>query len=177
MKARSIGSLLITSIYLCACNYSYNSNNKAEPAATYSEETGVQAGPVRFDFTASRVLDQPEIIEVKGWLINDLSDTVYYVTSSCYGEGASLEIDSLKYAVSYQWNCEEDQAVLRAIPPLSQNTFEAILRSSGNEERIQIGFNFYRVERGTNLMDMTYQQKIKSGSGNNILWSEERRFE
>jgi hypothetical protein len=176
MKALSLGSLFIASIYLCACNSS-NSNNKAEPSATYNEQSGVITGPVRFDFTASRLVDQPDIVEVKGWLINDLSDTVYYITTSCNGEQNSLVLDTIKYSVVPLWDCEVDEAIIKAIPPLGQYTFEAKLRSTSTEERIRVGFDFFRTERGTAVDGMTYDRIHGNSSKNNILWAEERRFE
>jgi hypothetical protein len=179
MKTLSLCYLLLTGSILFSCNFTHTPNevNASARDSTIQVEPEINTGPVRFDFTASRLIEQPDIIEVKAWLINDLADTVYYVSTSCNGEQYALEFDTVKYTVIPLMDCDVDTSVVRIIPPLSRHTFEARLRASTKDERIRLGFDFFRTQKGTTVTGMTSDRIYGNDTDNNILWAEERRFE
>ena len=83
---------------------------------------------IRFDFSAAQINTFKETIEIKASLFNDNTDTVYFLSSSCYGEQYSLHYDTAKFVLTSFINCNASVPTMVKIAPKGQCDFQAHFR-------------------------------------------------
>lgn len=180
MKANLLLTLIAGTIMMSSCS---NSSNPQEPEVPkvitpYQKDNNNPSGHISFDYTAIRLDKQKDIIEVKASLVNQLTDTVYYLSTSCNGDQYSLIIDTMKYSVVPLTECAEIVPVLKKIPPMGRYTFNAKLKANTIDEKIRLGFDLFKAEKGTALSGLTFNNiHRRSMNDKNILWTDERLIE
>ncbi len=107
---------------------------------------------IRFDLSAGRINTFQETIEIKASLFNDNMDTVYFLSSTCDGEQYSLRYDTAKFVLTPFMNCNASYPIIIKIAPKGQHDFQAHFRLSNKETKINLGFDFYSVDK---LFDLT----------------------
>ncbi len=152
--------------------------NQPELSVVGSDKTqGKVKENIRFDFTAERINTFKETIEIKASLFNDNTDTVYFLSSSCDGEQYSLRYDTAKFVLTPFINCNASYPRLMKIAPKGQYDFQAHFRCSSKETKINLGFDFYSVEKtfdltNKNLGDINIFNRPKDKQ--TIVWSNEK---
>jgi hypothetical protein len=102
---------------------------------------------IRFAFKAGRINTFKETIEIKGTLYNDNSDTAYFLSSTCDGEQYSLRFDKAKFSLTPFMNCNASFLRLGKIAPNGQYSFKAHFRCETNQTKINLGFDFFSVDK------------------------------
>ncbi len=130
-----------------------------------------------FNFTASRINMNTELIEIKATLINFSADTVYFLSSSCDGEQYSLLYDSAKFDLSPVIYCNFSFPKIMKIAPKEHHDFLAHFIRKSEEMKIELGFDFYSVDKSfnlaqTNLGDLTIFKRPKNKQ--TVLWVDEK---
>jgi hypothetical protein len=130
---------------------------------------------VRFDISASRLDVFKETIKIKATLFNNNVDTIYFLTSTCDGEQYSLRYDTAKFISSPFINCNASYPRIQKIAPKGQYDFLAHFHSIRKETKINLGFDFYIVDKSIDLskisLDKIHNRPTKE---QNILWTGEK---
>lgn len=171
--------LAMTAIALASCDNNEKPVDLTPRKIVENYEQG-DATPnvIGFDYVATRLDKQKDMIEVKGFLVNDNPDTAYFLTTTCNGEQYSLVIDTLKYEVVPVKDCSESAPVLKSIPPRSRYTFEAKLKTTARDEKIRLGFDYFTAERGMAVNGRTHNAiHNRLPQDKYILWTDERLIE
>jgi len=170
--------LATAGLAIAACGHVDTAKEKTARQMLESYEQEPLPQVISFDYVASRLDKQKDMIEVKGFLVNDNPDTAYFLTTSCNGEQYSLVIDTLKYAVEPLMDCTGSVAVLKSIPPRSRYAFQAKLRTTTRDEKIRLGFDYFNAEKGMALESRTHADiHHRLPQDKNILWTDERLIE
>lgn len=152
--------------------------SKAKLKVTGSDKTEINAKEnIRFDFSAVRLINFQETIEIKASLFNDNIDTVYFLSSTCEGEQYSLHYDTAKFELTPFLNCNASYPIIIKIAPKGQHNFQAHFRLRSQETKIYLGFDFYSVDRSfklpdKHLGDINIFNRPKEMQ--TIIWAEER---
>lgn len=172
--------LIIVLFALIACN---NTSQPKEPETPklinpYEKDNNNPAGNVSFDYTATRLDKSNHMIEIKASLVNDNNDTLYFITTSCNGEQYSLVFDTLKYRVEPLVECNAVVPIIKRIPPKGRFTFQAKLKTTALDEKIRLGFDLFKAERGTSFSERSFNEiHNRSVDLKNIIWTDERLIE
>jgi hypothetical protein len=128
---------------------------------------------VRFDFKATNMVNFKKTIEINATLFNDNSDTIYFLTSSCDGMQYSLEYDTTKLFLTPFMNCNASFPMIEKIPPKGKLDFDAHFSFREKVTSINLGFNFYRVDRSFDLIKIKlYDVYHRPGNIKNIKWAD-----
>jgi hypothetical protein len=124
------------------------SHNMAQPIFAAIDKERYQVNEkIRFDFTAVRVKTFRGAIEIRVSLYNDNTDTVYFLSSSCWGEQYSLCYDTTKFVLTPLLYCNASYPRLMKIAPKGQYQFQTYFSDNNTETKIKLGFDFYSVHK------------------------------
>lgn len=132
---------------------------------------------IRFDFTAKRIINYGESIEVVGSLINENADTVYFLSTTCDGEQYSLQFDTTQFDLTPFLLCNASFPKVIEIPPHGHHDFTAHFRATSHETKIKLGFDFYSVDKSFRINNQNLRGRTifyRSTEQQNILWAEEK---
>lgn len=165
--------LFLTLGHSCTQN---GQSRKTEINVTESFTTKIKAKEnIRFDFSAGRINTFQETIEIKASLFNDNADTVYFLTSSCYGEQYSLRYDTSKFMLTSFINCNASFPSLMKIAPKGQYDFQAHFICSSKETKIKLGFDFYSVDKSLDMNKITLADiHDRNEKEQTIIWTDDK---
>jgi hypothetical protein len=132
---------------------------------------------MRFDFTAKRINNYGESIEVVGSLINENADTVYFLSTTCDGEQYSLQFDTTQFELTPFLLCNASFPKVIEIPPHGHYDFTVHFRADSHETKIKLGFDFYSVDKSFRIINQNWRGITifnRSKEQQNILWAEEK---
>jgi hypothetical protein len=130
---------------------------------------------IRFDFTVGRINTFKETIEIKASLLNDNTDTAYFLSSSCEGEKYSLRYDTAKFVLTPFINCNASFPRRMKIAPKGRYDFQAHFKCSSTERKIKLGFDFYSASKSFDLKKITLDDIHKRPeNAQTIIWADEK---
>jgi hypothetical protein len=130
---------------------------------------------IRFDFSAERMKTSKETIEIKASLFNDNADTVYFLSSSCFGEQYSLCYDTAKFELTPFVLCNASFPRIMKIAPNGQYDFQAHFRCFSKETKIKLGFDFYTVDKSFDMDKITLTDiHGRQKKAQTIIWADEK---
>jgi hypothetical protein len=137
-----------------------------------------QIDSLAFNFSAKRINNSNEYInlDIKATVFNNGSDTVYFLTMTCFGEQHSLRYDTSKFELISLTTCVASNPTVEQIAPNGQNTFEAYFRDNGKEDSIKLGFDIYRVDKSFKITKENMNKlKIfnRPADQQTIIWAKE----
>ncbi len=136
---------------------------------------------IRFAVKSCRTDASKDTIGIRATLYNDNTDTVYFLSTSCYGVLYSLRYNTAKFDLSPLVFCNASWPQLNSIAPKGQYPFlvYARLRRKINEQKIKLGFDFYSVDKSV----YPTNEKLKSSNffrpekQQTIIWAEHTTIE
>lgn len=127
---------------------------------------------IRFDFTASRMNKNPQIIEVKATLFNDNNDTVYFLSSTCSGDQYLLRYDTAKFRHTPLITCNASYPEVMKIKPHGQYNFNAHFGYNSSETKMELGFNFLSVSKSFDITNKSLSSIFdRSVNEEVIIWA------
>ena len=174
MKGRFLFFIFLTLIL--SCN-SESKKKKTEESFKESNKTEVKVKEnIRFDFSAIRKNSLIGTMEINATLYNDNIDTVYFLSTSCYGEQKSLRYNKSKFKFSEIY-CNVSNPILIKIAPNGKHNFQADFICSDKEKKIKLGFDFHSVEKSFDLSKISlYEVLNKKESNQTIIWANEKEI-
>jgi len=132
---------------------------------------------IRFDFTAKSNKDSFPYLEINASIYNDNQDTVYFLTTSCFGEIYSIKYDTAKFDLQPLLTCNASFPTIEKIAPNGRFDFQAYFRCKAKINNIKLGFDFYAVDKSFDLKSIDeniFQIHNRPDSDLNIIWAEEK---
>lgn len=149
-----------------------------EPTNLTSEMTETKGiKKIRFNFSSNRIKNHIESIEIKASLFNDNSDTVYFLSTTCFGERYSLRYDTSKFVLTPFRNCNASYPEIKKIAPKGRYDFITHFRCSSSEETIKLGFDFYSVDKSFDLTNKNIGElniHNRPNDKQSIIWANEK---
>lgn len=165
---------------LFSCNIDSNNHQHRKYSQNILENRANPINNVRLDFTAHKKKDFNDIIEVNAVLFNDNIDTVYFLSSSCFGEQYSIQYDTSKFILNPLTHCQMSIPIIRKIAPKSKHIFQGHFKSVKKETKIKLGFDLYTVNENFILNNRILSEiniHNRPEDEQNIIWAEEKLIE
>ena len=102
---------------------------------------------IRFEFTAARMPDYKDMIEIKAVLYNDNDTAVSFLSMSCDGDQYLLKYDTAKFMVYPFIACNSDHVLVQKIPARGKYEFKAHCQLKTKQLNIGLGVYLYQVDR------------------------------
>lgn len=132
---------------------------------------------IRFSYVATRINDPGETIEVNALLINENPDTVYFLSTTCFGEQYSLVYDTTTFKSTPKVLCHTSGPKIISIPPGGKYEFGAHFRPTNQATKIKLGFDFYAVDKSFDLSirpGIVFQIFNRPFEKQTIIWADEQ---
>ena len=129
---------------------------------------------VRFTFSAARSNTFQKTIEIKASLLNDKTDTVYFLSSSCDGAQYSLRYDTTRFELTPLIVCNASFPRFEKIAPKGQYDFLAHFSLITGETQIRLGFDFYQVAKSTDMSIISLRDiHNRRANAQKVIWAPE----
>ncbi len=121
-------------------------------------------------------------IEVTCSLTNPNSDTVYFVSTSCYGPRFYLQYENSLFGNYSTVTCPSMSFIIEKIPPGDRIEFTTHFYRKKPSKELILGFDFFEVDKDLKEEDI-YKFKLvpwrpkRKPKHQNILWADIHRFE
>lgn len=131
---------------------------------------------IRFDFTELVAPESSELTKVSASLCNDNADTVYFLTTTCFGEIYSLRFDERQLELHPRIVCNVSYPCVARIPPKGCHTFTAYFKRLRKNVPLRLGFDLYTVDgpNSVNLVDPELNIFNRPPGEQTILWAPEK---
>jgi hypothetical protein len=128
---------------------------------------------INFTFTALSSTPFDNLIEIHATLYNEREDTVYLLTSSCYGEQYSLEYDKSLLDLNSLINCNASFPIIIKIAPKEKHSFKSHFKPKVRVKKLKLGFDFFEVSKDFTIENKGLSCLQRPLKDQTIIWSEE----
>ena len=136
--------------------YSRKIETQLEPNIIYSESSEMNIKEnIHFYFSVEDLDTFKESIKIKATLHNTTSNSIYFLTSTCFGEQYSLQYDKIKFELIPIIQCNASYPKIIEIKPNGQHDFKAYFKYNGVIKKMYLGFDFYSVDRTFKLSNVS----------------------
>lgn len=156
------------------CQSSPQENTGALPGGVGAAKPSNIKETIRLAYSAKHIESPIKALEIRASLINDGTDTVYFLTTTCDGEQYSLQYDTAKFVQTTLINCNASFPMLVKIAPKEQHFFQAHFKAKGSESKITLGFDFYAVSKSFNVAETIIADiHRRKREEQYVIWGEE----
>lgn len=148
--------ILILATFSISCN-----ENKVEAPKVFAKDDSVQVAKqnlsldkIKFDFTARKIPNVQNYININATLSNLNVDTVYLYTWTDHGKQYSLLYDTTKFAYFPESVGNATYPIVEKIPPEGNLSFSAVFLMRKQENEIKLDYDFFRIE---SQLDMDFR--------------------
>jgi hypothetical protein len=165
---------VIFSFLLASCGFNTTTSKDQQVITNTSNNNTNRIDSIQFSCYATRIAEFGNTIKINASLLNQSSDTLYFLSSTCDGAQYSLRFDTSNYSLTPRINCNASYPIIINLNPNDHYDFETYFSCKGSEKQIKLGFDFYSVEKNAKVTEFSLD-KIVNGSQTeqNILWAEE----
>ena len=177
---KNLSTYLILLIVVAGCVGTQNNEvhylQKNDEVSHDEFEVVPVSSKVRFEFETEKI-DPSEFffasIKINASLINDSEDTVFFLTTTCYGEQYSLQYDTSYFDIINLVFCNVNNPETQSIAPKKKHTFSTYLKNKKDTSVIKLGFDFYQVKRNLDMKEIfTTNIHHRLDENKSIIWYE-----
>lgn len=129
-------------------------------------------GNIKFDFSLSNKSSVKGGIKVKASLLNQGSETVYLLTTTCDGEQHALQFDSVNFDLIPLILCKASRPKVVKIAPGAQHNFYAHFKSKAMAKNLKLGFDFTAVDASFDINSASVADiNAKAAKNKRTLWA------
>ena len=171
--------IFLISIFLFSCGSDTQQTQTVQKGKSLgnkipSEIQGVtnKESNIKFDFSLSNKSSVKGGIKVKASLLNEGSETVYLLTTTCDGEQHSLQFDSVNFDLIPLILCKASRPKVVKIAPGAQHDFYAHFKSKAMAKNLKLGFDFTEVDQSFDINAASVADiNAKAVKNKHTLWA------
>ncbi|WP_421751034.1 hypothetical protein [Croceimicrobium sp.] len=138
-----------------------------------------QANDIDFNYQSTRVADKSQrLLKVECSLLNNTSDTIYFLTTTCNGYRYSLRYNEQNFELYEMIRCRNSDTYVQELSPGIPLSFVCYLREVEKNVVIKLGFDLYKVESNSLFVDtMRYSIFNRKLEDQEVIWGDSVRID
>lgn len=128
-------------IFLVFLTITFSCDNKNQVNIEKLMDQGVDSSLMKFrkkilfDFSADDVFYHKETVEIHAFIFNSSNDTLYYLTTRCFGEQYELRFDTSKFELTPLQVCTTSRPIIETFAPKEKKEFRAHFGYKGIQKK------------------------------------------